>query len=112
MEIEFRTKKLKKLCESSREATEKYGDQNAKKLIQRIKEIEANESVAMLMIIPQARCHKLKGDKKELFSVDLRHPLRLLFKSFGKIEDYIEKGNIRFEKITKITIWSVEDTHE
>lgn len=65
MEIEFRNNKLKKVCESSKKAIQKYGDHNAKKLFQRIGEISAAESIAVLMTIPQARCHKLKGDKKD-----------------------------------------------
>lgn len=112
MEIEFRNNKLKKVCESSQKAAQKYGDQNAKKLFQRISEIRAADSIAVLMTVHPARCHKLKGDKKDLFSVDLIHPLRLLLKPVGEIEDYIEEGNIKFEKMKKVIIWSMEDTHE
>lgn len=111
MEIEFRNNKLQKVCEIYKKAIQQYGPNNAKKLFQRIGEIQASTSIAILMQV-HPRCHKLKGDKKDLFSIDLVHPMRLLLKPIGQIEDYIEDGNIKFEKITKVTIWSIEDTHD
>jgi len=79
MRIYFGTKKLKKICENYKKASIKWGPENAKKLFQRLAQIEAAEILADLKKIPDARCHELKGNRKGQFAVDLKHPKRLIF---------------------------------
>ena len=69
----------------------------AGKIIQRVNELTAADSVEMLLKYQIGRCHSLKGDRKGQFAMDLVHPFRLVFEKSGnkiqvakiiEIEDY------------------------
>ncbi len=83
MQITYKNKKLKKICTIADEAITKYGDKNAIKLQQRIQEIEAANSVDLLVKKHIGRCHLLTGDRKNQYAMDLSHPLRLIFEVKG-----------------------------
>ena len=78
MDIIFRSSKLQKACSSERESNRQWGAENAKKIRQRLADLEAAETLADMGALPPARCHELKGDRTGQFAVDLRHPLRLI----------------------------------
>ena len=59
---------------------------------------------------PPDRRHQLKGNKKELFAVDLWHPYRLIFKPVEPIE-LLKDGGIDLTKVSDIIIIGVEDYH-
>jgi len=76
MDISFRNKKLKALCEQQNLAEKKLGKQMAKKLRTRMSELMAASVVAELCA---GRPHPLEGDRDGQFAVDLVHPQRLIF---------------------------------
>lgn len=76
MEISFKTKKLKKLCEQTKQAEKELGQKGAKKLRTRMAELKAASSVTELCA---GRPHPLSGDRKGQFALDLVHPQRLVF---------------------------------
>jgi len=45
---------------------------------QRINEIRSAESIEQLVLFSIGRCHGLKGDKSDLYAMDLVHPYRLV----------------------------------
>jgi len=59
------------------------------------------------------RCHELKGNRKGAFSVDLKQPYRLLFRPL-EAEAPADRSNEqhRWQSITSIDIFAIEDTHE
>ena len=59
-----------------------------------------------------ARCHQLKGNRAETFSVDLEHPYRLLFCPNHNPIPVREEGGFDWSQITAIEIIGVEDTHD
>mgnify|MGYP001019720515 FL=1 len=79
MNIEYKSKKLKRCCEDPRFAQATYGLQNARKLIQRIGEFDAAVSLSDIANNPAARLHKLEGKRRQQYAVDLEHPFRLVF---------------------------------
>ena len=79
MHIRYRNKRCQKLCEDAEEATKAYGDKTAKKLHQRIDELIAASSVDELLQFRIGRCHRLEGNRKGQYAMDLSHPLRLIF---------------------------------
>lgn len=83
MQIEYRTKKLEKVCTNASEAEKKHGQNMAAKIHQRIDEISAALSVEMMLQFGIGRCHQLKGDRKDQYAVDLVHPYRLVFEKIG-----------------------------
>ncbi|MEA3423043.1 MAG: type II toxin-antitoxin system RelE/ParE family toxin [Bacillota bacterium] len=85
--ILYRTKTLEKACTDYSKANKKYGSEMADKIHQRVDEIMAADSVAILLKFKIGRCHKLKGDRKEEYAMDLIHPFRLVFIQIeGEIE--------------------------
>ncbi|MBQ8813686.1 MAG: type II toxin-antitoxin system RelE/ParE family toxin [Lachnospiraceae bacterium] len=83
MVIEYKTKSIEKVCTNAHEATKKHGIKMAEKIHQRIGEIEAAESVEMMIQFRIGRCHLLTGDRKQQYAVDLIHPYRLVFEKKG-----------------------------
>lgn len=59
------------------------------------------------------RCHELIGDLAGYYSVDLKHPYRLLIKPSEDIpNDELTKGIDRWRQIKEITIEKIVDTHD
>ena len=83
VEIDYRTKKLRKICTDAEEAEKEYGLEMAEKIQQRIDELKAAISVEMMIQHRIGRCHQLKGDRKGEFALDLVQPYRLVFKQTG-----------------------------
>lgn len=108
MELTYKTKKLRNLCENSKfnkELVKGYGVDVAKKLPQRIKELKAFESLNDVPVFPPFRRHKLKGDKSELYAVNINMQYRLIFKVLNKIVDDLKN-------IDKIMIMEVSKHYE
>lgn len=50
----------------------------------RIKELRSIDTVEEMIMYKIGRCHKLKGNRKEEYAVDLLHPYRLIFEKKGE----------------------------
>jgi plasmid maintenance system killer protein len=114
MLIEVGVKKLKEALEDDRLCRRWYGAEMAKKIRLRMDALYAADSLADLWPpgMGPERCHELKGDMAGLFSVDLKHPYRLLFKPIDlpaalPVSDEKE----RWKSITAIEIVEIKDTH-
>lgn len=97
LKITYKTKKLERVCTDFGKAKHEYGIAIASKLIQRIGEISAADSVEMLVQYSIGRCHPLKGNRDGQYAMDLAQPYRLVFEKNGttiqlirviSIEDY------------------------
>jgi plasmid maintenance system killer protein len=111
VEIVVKDKKLKEALESEEPARRQYGKDMAKKLHMRRDALMAAESLADFWppnSLPE-RVHELKGNLKGLFSIDLKHPYRLLFKAVDAIEH--DDDRTRWRSIKKIEAVTIEDTH-
>lgn len=102
---------MKKKCSSEKEMVKEWGPEIAKKLKQRLMEIQAMENLADLHLLPQARCHQLKGDRDNEFAVDLKHPYRLIFEPYQDPVPLKPDGGFDLEKITAVLIKEVGDYH-
>ena len=60
-------------------AVKSYGENTARKIIQRMNELESADSVEMLVKCFIGRCHQLQGNRKGEYAMDLEHPYRLIF---------------------------------
>lgn len=111
MILYFRTKQLQKVCSNSREALKKHGEKLARKLQQRLMELQAATSMSCISKVPPARCHELGGNRKGQFSVDLVHPYRLLFIPANDPLPRLPDGGLDWSNITEIEIIEITDTH-
>ncbi|OGY99224.1 MAG: hypothetical protein A3B13_02240 [Candidatus Liptonbacteria bacterium RIFCSPLOWO2_01_FULL_45_15] len=101
MEISFKNQRAKEFYQSESALTGKYGVQMARKIGQRISELQAARTPQQL---PRgARFHEHSGRREELFSVDLVHPRRLIVLPTCSYESWVE--------ITSVQIYEVMDPH-
>lgn len=83
MKICYRNKQIQKVCTNASYARKEYGSSNAVLIEQRIGELSAHDTVESLILNKAGRCHKLKGNLKDFYAVDLSHPLRMIFTVTG-----------------------------
>ena len=107
MELTYRNEKLKNICENpkyNRELIKKYGDEVAKNLPKRINQLKAFETLNDVPINPPFRRHKLTGNRKNEFSVDITRQYRLVFTQKDNniiIEDLREIKSIEILEVSK-----------
>ena len=99
LDITYKSNKLERVCTIYEKAKKQYGDPMATKIHQRINELQAADSIEMLVQYSVGRCHPLNGNRMGQYAMDLVHPFRLVFK---------EKSN---NNIESIQIESIEDYH-
>ncbi len=91
--------------------TKKLGSKCAGKLKQRLMELAAADTLSVISHLPPSRCHELTGKEAGVFSVDLEHPLRLLFISADEPVPRHEDGGIDRTQVKEIEIIGIKDTH-
>jgi len=78
MDVQFKNSKMKKVFENHKLLTREYGAQQAEEIIKRINEFISAENLFDVSKIPQARLHSLTGNLRDLWSVDIKNPYRML----------------------------------
>lgn len=112
MVIVFRNNKLAKEFNNERALLRNRGQRQGRLIMQRLAELGAAETLAVMQSLQRPRCHELKGDRKGDFSVDLDHPYRLIFVPANDPIPTLPDGGFDLSKITAVKILGVEDTHE
>lgn len=114
MDLFISDKKLRRAIEQQT-LDQRYGTDMSKRISLRLNTLRAAESLGDFWPPKSGpeRCHELKGDLIGIFSVDLKHPYRLLFKPKKETPppDRSDERQ-RWQSITAIDILAIEDTHE
>lgn len=112
MNVEIPNKKLKRTIENDAARIKHFGMEMAKKIRLRMGALIAAESLCDFWppYSGPERCHELKGDLAGFFSIDLKHPYRLLFRSLEVSEEDLDQKQ-RWQSIKSIAVTSIEDTH-
>ena len=106
MKIGYTNNKIKKNCDLARK---KWGTQLGGKVLQRLAELAAFNTLADVPHQPPQRCHQYEGNAYR-FSVDLTANFRLIFMPAEPFE--VKEGiGIVKESVKAIIILSVEDPH-
>jgi toxin HigB-1 len=108
MEILFESAKLARLCNNRLALTRRHGEACAKRLGQRLQELEAVECLGDMLF---GRPHELKGDRAGQVSVDLVHPLRLIFRPTAQPPPVKTDGGLDRLQVKSVTIIEITDTH-
>jgi proteic killer suppression protein len=111
MEIVFGSRKLERAGNFEREGVRMWGAENARKVRQRLTELAAADSLAVVAKYLPARLHPLKGNRTGQFAVDVRHPFRLIFEPHHDPVPLKADGGVDLERITRIRVLAVEDYH-
>ena len=114
MEITFKTKKLEKVFNQSRQLEALHGAKRGRKIRIRLQEFRAAETLMDFWPpkSPPGRCHELtEGKRNGQLSVDLDHPYRLIFVPDHDPVPQKSDGGLDWAQVTTIKIICVEDTH-
>lgn len=111
MLIYFGTRKLQKTCSSAKEMNKAYGTTRARKLQQRLMELQAAANLSHIARVPPPRCHELVADRHGQLSVDLDHPFRLIFIPANDPLPLREDGGLDWERVTEIEVIEVVNYH-
>ena len=91
MDITYKNRKIEKICTHAKTAERTYGREMADKIHQRIDEIDAADTVEMMVQFHIGRCHPLTQNRRGQYAMDFVHPYRLVFEKNG---DEIQIANI------------------
>ncbi|MBU2497864.1 MAG: killer suppression protein [Proteobacteria bacterium] len=111
MIISFGSRKLEKILSDEKAVTLRYGPEQAKKIRQRLFELQAAENLETLRTLPQVRAHELTGNRAGQISLDVKHPFRLLITPDYENPPLKEDGGFDWKRIRKVKVLKVEDTH-
>ena len=114
MKVYFRDRKLKKVCEDEKTRARRFGPVMAGKIRIRLAVLSAARSLGDFWppFSGPERCHELTGDMKGKFSIDLKHPYRLIFTPVSGLESAPQdNAKLRWHAITAVEITGIEDTH-
>lgn len=109
MEITFRDRKLRRLCEERSFAQKKLGADCARKLRARLSDLEAAARVTDLVA---GNPHPLKHDRAGQFAVDLAGGWRLVFSPDHDPCPENEDGGIAWAQVTIVRIEYIGDYHD
>jgi len=109
MQIAFKNKKLRELCENKKKAETELGTDGAKKLRTRLSDLEA---VAYVSDLIAGNPHPLEPDSLREFSVELADGKRLVFKPDHEPIPLNKHNKTDWAKVTAITIVFIGDYHK
>ncbi len=110
MNLEFKTPKLKKALTIAVETQKAYGTM-AKKVAQRMAQLDAAPNLASLITIAAANCHPLKGNRKGEWAVDISGNYRLIFEINHNPVPTTDDGSVNTILVTDIRILETTDYH-
>ena len=118
MEIHVSDRNLRAALRDDAGCVRRYGTEMARKLRLRLAALRAADSLEAFWPPKSGpeRCHELKGDRAGSFSIDLKHPYRLLFGPYPSTTSPAPQPERldeqqRWAAINAIDILGIEDTH-
>lgn len=110
MEIQFANRKLERVLNEQKRLVQEYGSR-AKLIRQRLDELRAADSLAVMRTLPSADCHPLTGNRKGQYAVNVGHPFRMVFLPINDPLPEREHGGLDEAKVTIIEIQEIVDYH-
>ena len=109
MEVRYKDKKIRELCEKQAVAEKKLGAASARKLKVRLVALEAAARVTDLVA---GNSHPLKGDRLGQFALDLAGGWRLVFAPAHDPCPTRPDGGIEWSQVTIVSIEYIGDYHD
>lgn len=109
MEIDFASKKLRKLCEDRQHAKATLGGDGARKLATRLADIEAAATVSDLVA---GHPHPLHGDMAGSFALNLDQGRRLVFEPNDDPIPVLDDGSTDWKRVSHVKISFIGDYHD
>lgn len=109
MEVRYKDKKIRELCEKQAVAEKKLGAASARKLKVRLLALEAAACVTDLVA---GNPHPLKGDRLGQFALELAGGWRLVFAPADDPCPIRLDGSIEWSQVTIVSIEYIGDYHD
>lgn len=109
MDIDFASTKLRALCEQHARMVAAFGFPCAKKLQNRLADLDA---LAFVTELVAGRPHPLTGNRLGQFSLDLSGAVRLVFESNQDPVPRNADNSIAWNQVTKVRIVFIGDYHD
>lgn len=109
MEIRFKDKKIREICEKQVKAIKILGDIGARKLQARLSDLEAASRVTDLLT---GNPHPLTGDRLGQFSLTIHGGVRLVFESANNPIPKKYDNAIDWSLVTIVSIEFIGDYHD
>lgn len=110
MQITYKKNKLEKQLSNATEIKKAFGT-NAKRVASRLDDIMAASNLSVLMQIPAANCHTLKGNRAGEWAVDISANHRLIFEIAHDPVPKTDDGSVNTILVTDIRVIEVGDYH-
>jgi plasmid maintenance system killer protein len=110
VEISYKSRKLEKQLTDPRELARSFG-LLARKINQRLKDLNGATNLSLMRSIPSARCHQLTGNRKGELAVDISENYRIIFKPLHDPIPQKDDGGLNWEEVYKIQNTEIEDYH-
>ena len=114
VQVNIANKQLESIFSSEKSLNRKFGQEMTKKILLRLSSLEAAANLGDFWppYSGPERCHELKGGFKGYFSMDLKHPYRLLILPLEDISRTEFPDEVdRWKQIKKVVIYGVKNTH-
>jgi len=89
VEVIFRTSRLEKCYKSYQQGCRAWGEEVAKKYIQRIDLLQEASDMAEIGKLPGLNCHPLKGRREGQYGITIHNRWRLIFSLKGERAEVI-----------------------
>ena len=110
MDILFINKRLAKAFSSHKKLIREYGAKRAKRIEQRMKELQAADTLADMRYFP-GKCHELREDRAGQLAVSLDGSYRLVFEPNHNPPPTRPGGGLDWSHVTEICILEVVNYH-
>ncbi len=110
MEVIFASKKLEKVLTDDSQLKREYG-QLAKKIKQRLLELRAAETLAVMRTLPAANCHELTGNLVGHLAVDISKNWRMLFTPNHDPIPALPDGGLDWNDVVSVCVENIKDYH-
>jgi len=109
LEIRFKNKQVRQLCEQEAVARRTLGPTCSRKLSSRLQELEAVRCVSELVF---GNPHPLQGDRTGQFALDLAGGWRLVFSAANDPLPTSTSGSTNWTQVTIVCIEYIGDYHD
>lgn len=109
MKVTYANNKLAKLINDEKKLIKKYGPKNARLIIRRLDQLKAMDNFGDMVRSRLGRCHRLTGNLKGRYALDLDHPDRLIIQPV--FDEKIDFSKVNLHEIREVIIEEVKDYH-
>lgn len=108
MKIKFATEEIQEECACFDQLVQKYGVRQARRIRQRLDELDAAANLADFMMLPASNCRLLNGEYVGQISIDTAFSSKLLIEPINSHTAQEENPMLDWTLVTAIRIISID----